>query len=407
MNIIKNAYDRLKGELENYPEKKWIYRPILRYSELLLDRIKENKPVVWYSFAVTPEIFHAFEIASILDVHLAITSPPGGLNKYIDIAEEYGVPEYMCSLNKSVVGAALAGDVPPPDMIIHSSSPCDSGILAYQIVADQYDVPVFCLDMPYWNDERSIEYFTEEVGRMVSFLEDKTGRKLDPDKLKQVMEYSNRTHDYVLRINELKRAVPTPLSTRITSLTAISVMEMAGTPELVDYCKKLYEMTKERVKRKEGAVPDEKIRMVWTCTLIPFDMGIFDWLEREYGAVCIMHLFGRYVYRPVENLSMESMLEGLARKMMDYPMIRQVRGTVEQYIDDVIDACREYKADCAVFAGHLACKAMWASVKLLRDRVYDELGIPTFYFDVDIFDPRVAPSEEIKAKLGKFLSALQ
>jgi hypothetical protein len=75
----------------------------------------------------------------------------------------------------------------------------------------------------------------------------------------------------------------------------------------------------------------------------------------------------------------------------------------ENYLDAQIDLLRRFKADAAIFAGHVACKSNWAMAKLVKDRIHDELGIPTLNFELDIFDPRVASTEEIKGSLGRFL----
>jgi len=42
-------------------------------------------------------------------------------------------------------------------------------------------------------------------------------------------------------------------------------------------------------------------------------------------------------------------------------------------------------------------------MKLVKDKIYDELGIPTLILEVDLFDPRITSSETIRAKFGDFL----
>ena len=61
----------------------------------------------------------------------------------------------------------------------------------------------------------------------------------------------------------------------------------------------------------------------------------------------------------------------------------------------------------AIFGGHIACKTAWASAKLVKDAIYDELGIPTFSFELDAYDPRVVSAESIKAQLEQFLSIVR
>ena len=70
----------------------------------------------------------------------------------------------------------------------------------------------------------------------------------------------------------------------------------------------------------------------------------------------------------------------------------------------MIDLCRRYRADAAIFAGHVACKGNWPIMKLVKDRIYDELGIPTLIFELDLMDPRVASMDSIKAQFEDFFS---
>jgi hypothetical protein len=40
----------------------------------------------------------------------------------------------------------------------------------------------------------------------------------------------------------------------------------------------------------------------------------------------------------------------------------------------------------------------------VRDKIYDEVGIPTLIFELDLMDPRVASMERIKAQFDDFFS---
>jgi len=88
------------------------------------------------------------------------------------------------------------------------------------------------------------------------------------------------------------------------------------------------------------------------------------------------------------------------------PMLRECGGPWEYYINRLLDLCRYYGANAAVFGGHIACKHTWAIAKLIKDRLYDELGIPTLTIELDVFDPRVASLETIKAKFEDFFEML-
>ena len=95
-------------------------------------------------------------------------------------------------------------------------------------------------------------------------------------------------------------------------------------------------------------------------------------------------------------------LRGLAEKITKLPMVRECGGTLDRYTDAAIDMCKRYKADAAVFGGHVACKANWAVAKMAKDKIYDELGIPTLNLELDFFDQRVTSGDAVKASFENF-----
>ena len=406
---IESIHNNMQGLLRHveskYPERIWMYEPVAKYFELLYDDLLKNKPVVWYFFLLTPELFRAMDIAAFPAEYAGTVACtfPEGIAKYINLAEER-VPETLCSGIKYAIGAALSGEFPSPDMLIHMAAhPCDSANIAYPVLAEYLRVPQFCLDTPYWDDERSYRYFAGQFSKLLSFLEEQTKQKLDFDRLRQVIEYSNQAQEYVLKANELRKKVPCPISSRASAAAAGAVMGLSGTPFLVGWYKNQYEMAIERVRRNEGALPDEKIRvaMIWLSTF--FDLGILDWMETEYGAIVVTDLLSLSINKPIEDTSsLSEIVHGLASKTLKTPMGRHGRGPVDILLEEVVDMCKDYKADVAIFAGHIGCKHGWASAKLLKDAIQEEVGIPSLFFDFDAFDPRVASSEIVKAKIEQF-----
>jgi benzoyl-CoA reductase/2-hydroxyglutaryl-CoA dehydratase subunit BcrC/BadD/HgdB len=363
--------------------------------------------LAWINFGVMSELFWSMGITPmVVDCVTGTISGLGEATRYIDLAEEH-VPAYLCANNKILLGAALAGDISLPIIMVQPSHPCDSNVATYPHIAQHFGFPYFCIDMPYFRSERSVEYTAAELARLVSMLEEITGRKLDLARLQEAMRYSNQAHEYVLKLNELRQAVPSPYSS-LEMITEYGVLlNLAGTPELVDYLRRKYEWAKAKVARGEGRLSEEKLRLVWIYGAVTFDMGVFNWLEQEYGAVSVSHMNNNFVIQPVEDIStLDSILRGLARKVELLPMTRECGGPWENFLNAAIDLCRDYKADAAIFAGHIACKSNWAIAKLVKDRIQDEVGIPVLNLQLDLFDPRVLSAEAIKTTLDRFMTTV-
>jgi len=111
--------------------------------------------------------------------------------------------------------------------------------------------------------------------------------------------------------------------------------------------------------------------------------------------------------KPVEDISdYDKIMTGLAKKTMLMPMTRECGGPWEDYLNPTIDLLKRYKADLAIFGGNTACKASWAVIKMVKDRIQDELGIPTLILEMDLFDPRVASSDSIKEQFVKIFETV-
>ncbi len=371
---------------------------------------EEGSPLAWINFGIPPELFWAMDI-----VPLVIDSVAGTMAttqkrvvKYVDAAHEH-IPDYICANNKIILGAAFAGDIPSPSILVHPSSPCDSNLSTYPVIAEYMNFPYFCVDMPYLIDgemnEEGLEYMTGEMWKLVSMLEEVTQKKLDVDKLKYVMECSNKSHEYVLKIAKLRQTVPCPYS----SMDALSetglAMCLMGTPQVLEYYENQYNKTQEKVDRQEGyfTKEQEKFRLVWIYGAPVFDYSLYKYLEKKYGAVSVGNMSNNLIMEPVENLSdADHMLRGLAKKTTKLPMVRECGGTWDKYLDAAIDLCRRYNADAAIFGGHVACKANWAIAKMVQDKIKEKLGIPTLNLEVDLFDQRVASADDVKIIFDNF-----
>ncbi len=416
MSSRRNLAEELSGTFSGVaartaskrPDQAWLYEGRAEYWKRLLTAREQGKSIAWVSFCSIPEIFWAMDIVPWpMEATFGIlTGLSKGIGEYLDIADRF-VSDHVCSANRSMIGAALAGDMARPDVIVHASKPCDSGLTSFSNLAEYLGVPNYCIDTPYWNDEATFEYLTVEIENLVAFLEEHTGRKMDFGRLQEAIKYSNQAHEYYLKINELRKLKPCPSPGVLLGHNAGSFMALAGTPDLVEYTRAQYEIGASRAARGEGQVPEEKLRLAWVYVPVMHDPNLFEWLEREYGAVVVMDMIGQYVNTPIEDMSSpKKVYRGLANKLANMPMIRESRGPMEYHTQAVIDTCRDYRCDAAIFSGHMGCKHGWAIAKLIKDRVREEMGIPMLVFDVDCFDPRIASPQTVRSRISDFLSLL-
>ncbi len=365
---------------------------------------KKGKHVVWVEWILNAEILEAFDVASFNTETLNLFGNTYG-EEYppmlIAEAEAQGVPVENCSAVKLSVGSYLMNQIPDPTLIIASSHPCDSSITIYQTLEYLTGAPTFSFDTPYWKDDDSYAYFEENMWNCISFLEEHTGKKIDWEKLKEVLERVNEINHYLGEVCEMNRAIPCP-GTMISLLFSWAIREVAiRSPQAVDMARGLYDVTRRRFKKGIGTVKDERIRIIMWFPPIGFFTYIFKWLEHEFGAVVVADFIGHISTVHIDTSEPGTMVRDLAKSQMHLGMGRQCHGPVEFLTEELGRLIEDYSADCVLFMGHNGCKHGWAALKIIKDYL-KERNMPTLYLNLDIMDNRHTSEEELREQIQTF-----
>jgi benzoyl-CoA reductase/2-hydroxyglutaryl-CoA dehydratase subunit BcrC/BadD/HgdB len=404
-NSIRHIVDL---STKKHPERRWMYQVQRSYWDSVYEAHEKGIPLILHSPSFPPELIYAFGAVPLCLDSLAarLASLDIGVGPYVDIAEKY-IPDHICSLNKTGIGLALSGDMRKPDALIYAAIPCDSARIAYPLIAEHLGVPHFCVDTPYEQNERGYEYVANEMRGATRFLEEVTGKKLDWNRLVKVIEYSNQAYELIGQIAELRKTVPCPLPGRLLVLNQVFGFQI-GSQELVEFLRGQYDMGKEKVQRKEGHLREEKFRIAWIQNPIWFDTGIYDWMEKQYGAIVTMDAFGSQESLPVVNpWDNTEVYKVLGKRVLRSPMPHRSSGPAEFWMEAITQIITEYKCNVAIFTGHVGCKHTWAVGKLIKDMISDRFGIPILSVDVDGLDPRYRKSESIKDRIKNFMGMIQ
>ena len=313
---------------------------LLKYvSSVLHAHSKNPGNLVWYEELLTPEIPNAMGFTTFMPESLGLVLPlieSEAAIACVDRTENAGYPADMCSFIKTSLGQILADQLPKPRLILATNSPCDSAMAGYVPIEQRLGVPVYRMDQPYETNERSLDYYTNGLWKMIAFLEEETGRKMDFDRLKEICEERNKATEYVLEFRELMRNRPAPLGGLLLTMSMFGSLLLPGTEATTKCSKALRDEAKRRVESNIGALDNEKIRMVLWNPPFLIDGGLFQWMEETYGAVVVMDMLAYRSYGMIDTSSPESMILGLADDMMRGPMARHTRGPAKNYYEDLI-----------------------------------------------------------------------
>ena len=371
--------------------------------EEVLDAVKTNKKIAWVEWILNPEICEAFDLVSFNPEVLNVFANSMGLEyppMLIEAAENQGTPIENCSAQKLAVGSLLLKQIPPPSIILGGSHPCDTSITIYQTLEYLTDAPSFIMDFPYWKDEDSYKY-EKCTWEQIGFLEKNTGKKINWDSLRRLLERVNVINDLLREICEMSRAVPCPSS--ISSLTfAWAIREVnLRSPHILGMVKEIHSDVKRRFQNREGIVKEEKIRVLLWFPPIPFFFYYFKWMEENFGAVVVADFIGHVSTIHIDTTTPETMVRDLAISQMHLAMGRQCHGPIEFFTDEMVQMIDAYAPDCMIFSGHNGCKHGWAGLKIVQD-ICKMKNLPTLYLNLDIMDQRHTPEDELKRQTEAF-----
>ncbi|MBF8265914.1 MAG: Benzoyl-CoA reductase/2-hydroxyglutaryl-CoA dehydratase subunit, BcrC/BadD/HgdB [Dehalococcoidia bacterium] len=408
--VIVNNMAKTRQRLEARSATKsdiYFWQALQDYYNNALQAAREGKPLILSGMFPPHELFTAMDIPYYVAENHAIMTGQSGADVTISLMEKgesYGMSADVCSPHRVAIGVARSGMAPRPTMVVSTSTTCDQTLKLYELLADFYSVPNYMVDSTFRLDKASIDYGKKDIQELIGFLEVQTGKKLDMDKLKQVLRLSRESYDYWEKICDLRKAVPCPAGGRsgIKDLTVIQIA--CGTELGVKYFQARYQELKEKVDKGEGAISPEKHRIAWLYVLPLFDLKIADWLEEEFGAVIAVDSFG-YATTGIE-LNPDDPLEFLVKKPLKRGFVCKGYGANEDthFVDELARVTEEYHADVAILLSHWSCQQYCGVIRLLRDAIGGKLGLPFFILNGDLMDPRVASSEQMKAELTEFFT---
>jgi hypothetical protein len=181
---------------------------------------------------------------------------------------------------------------------------------------------------------------------------------------------------------------------------------MVGDSRGTEWFRQLVDLTERRVSEGKGSVPNERIRLYWFDIRAVWFPELTEWLKEEWGVCIVMDMTGYTPYTLIDTASEESMFRGLAkRNICDVPMVRQVRGTTDNIINDLVRVVKDYKIDCVVWPAHMGHKDGAATIGIMRE-VCRDLGVPFLALGLDLFDKRYTTIDELKDRFSQFFTAM-
>lgn len=387
---------------------------VARYEDIASAMVDKNRKVALIEFGLLPQIFYAFDCAPYMLEGAA--APFARLDKeqlfrFIDIAEEAGIPSDACSTDRGIIGMAIDGEIPEENaFFVTCGTPCDGTRLAYPIMQKILNCPTLYIDTPYLGDKESVLFFARQLkNQLIPFLEEQTGKKLDIDRLREIIEESNNAWEYMIDIFDTLKLKPAPLPATLRAAPYRLLIGGAGLPGATQAIKLILDEVTLRLKEGRTHKFEEKYRVFWAHIQPVFESTYIRWMEKQFGATVLSGSLSASPISPtihpvIDTTSLDTMLEGMAWQGLDLTMA-VLRYDSMKFIDWTVHAYDYFNCDCMFLSLHIGCKSMIGMSGLLR-KYLRKRDIPALFIELDYNDERVTSGEVIQEQIGEFFTTV-
>ncbi|MBC7228842.1 MAG: 2-hydroxyacyl-CoA dehydratase [Actinobacteria bacterium] len=360
------------------------------------DAYLRRAPVVWSNLLFPSEIIIGSGcIPFYPEMAAAVVASAGLAPRFIDRAGEEGFSSDACSYHRCVLGCALEGFLPEPDLLLAVNYPCDSAPLSFSFAADLYGVPHRVLDVPLSGEEEDLEILAEQMeecaAAMLSLagMDAGEGRK----KMAEAVSFSNLALRAMRRVEEMRKRDDCTLDGK-DAMGGVSVLAGSmGSREGTEYYRLLAEELEER-----GCAGGGTIRLMWMHLKPWYAQGIFDALER-HGARLVCE---EYTHATWEELDPERPFLSLAAKVAGHFLV----GPAERRARHLARLARDYRVHGAIHYNHWGCRQSCGGAMLVKAAL-QEIGVPVLTIDGDCVDEREYQEGQLSTRLEAFLESLR
>jgi len=351
-----------------------------------------------------------------------VVATRGDPQRFISVAEEYGLSREMCGYARITIGYILEGlpeDAPlggmkRPDMLITTTAVCDTRVKWWEMMGELLDVPVYVMEAPEMPpigrkgahiSGGDMETAGIQIGRKdaphttgfaaqnyvgyIKFLEEVCGKPMDYKRLTEIQKSSGKVAKIRREINEYRKSIPAPMGSADAFAAMFPGMYMPGTSLADEFYTKLRAEVRERMQKKIGIVKDEKFRLVWSGIPFWYNMGLINYFEERGGVVVIDTAYG------------------CAAMTSETPWRQPEKWGMNGMVASVVKAAVDYNCDGAILSYTPTCRALYINQQEIQNTLMEELGVPSLLLESDMVDAASCNEAQAMARIDAFIEVVE
>jgi benzoyl-CoA reductase/2-hydroxyglutaryl-CoA dehydratase subunit BcrC/BadD/HgdB len=375
-------------------------------------QVVENREPFVIAQADTPhEIFHAMDIPVVSNQWWAAYISAKRLSsRYFEVLDDLGFPPNRCNYCSLGLACSLADDpatapwggLPKPTMLVARLT-CDCIQQVFARWAEALQTDFFAMEAPAWTqtlpqwfrhsrdrweevyERHRIDLLAAEIRELVAVLEEKTGRKLDPDRLTALMERINEQEEILADAARIAGAArPCPVSILDQMTNTMIPQWHRGSDWAISHARRFRDEVRERAEKGIGVAPNERLRLMWIGAGLWHDTSFYSVLEERLGAVFVWSMYlpfaGAQYIRDIRGRP----LEALASRICSMNEVLHLPPWMNEWM--VSEAGR-----CGIDAAVVLVprdNRLSQSGTLLTGQALETAGVPVLVMDADMVDAK-------------------
>lgn len=347
-------------------------------------------------------------------VYVSVLLNQHAAEKYIDIAQEYGLPGDVCPMPEAEAGVSIADDFPVLGACaVQCNTTCDGSLLGNGVISKRLEledgVPCFQLAAPLRHREDDVqEYAAQEIRNCIKFIEEKTGEKWDWDYYFECAKRVNiATKARVEWLDINKTDYPQVVGGNLALYTETNYMAVCGKVDLFRQADiKISEIAREAYKNKNMLAKEYRHRAIVWGVQSHFYMDFLVWLLNCWGIVPLTDMLSMI---NTDMIAEEDTPENREKAIYDMAwltenmiMRNRTHGGYKVLLDELWEITEEFNADVVILWEHMACKALVGMHGLFEEKAREK-GIHLIWVNHDLFDPRVTSRQGIRDQVNSYM----
>jgi benzoyl-CoA reductase/2-hydroxyglutaryl-CoA dehydratase subunit BcrC/BadD/HgdB len=361
------------------------------------------------------EIFYAMGLQPVFPENWSPICAAFGLTpQNFSVSEEMGYSRDLCGYLRNIIGYINGlindkdspfGGLPEPDLILTPGGGCVPVMKIFHAIEKRFpEAAVFSADLPQVAvediREHHVDYAVSEMYRLINFLTETTGHKLDFDKLEETVALSDKACELWDEIMTYRQIRPVPFSAAEMGIMFVMVT-LQGTQMAVDFLSRVRDEIREKAANGTGVIENEKIRLFWDNIPLWYNMGLFNYFEKSGGVVVAETYSAAWSLRldktdPIRALALKS--------LKSYPLVSCV--SINKRKEMVLKACQAYNIDGVILHRNKSCLPITLGQMEIKNKLESELGIPSVVIDADHMDERNFSVAQFQTRVDAFMEML-